>query len=249
MRVGGQSPFSAHQHGMSSLWHDADYVPEQRFETPLVRKHGLEDMALPSEQHQLPEGVDDPFKKLDAIFEVAAAQMERGLKGAAFLHGKPPSAGPVTEATADPHRLDDDLVRNNTHGPRKGTAADQKIVDTVRADFEQIRLTNQATANTIPKTKGASKTAAEGDAASQAPNVSGANDALGTAATFVPMAAGLGIQSAAQGPLPTLATQALNVVGAAASAAQVTLVGVAEGLKDDEPIVVRRGLRDDKKRV
>lgn len=246
MRV-GQSPFSAHQHGMSALWHDADYVPEQRFETPLVRQHGLEDMALPSEQHQLPEGVDDPFHKLDAIFEVAAAQMERGLKGAAFLHGKPPAAMPPPPVELDPQRLDDDLVRNNSHGPRKGTAADQKIVDSVRADFEQVRLTNQATANTIPKTKGATKTAAEGDAAAQAPNVSGVNDALGTAATFIPMAAGIGIQSTVQGPLPALATQALAVVGAAASAAQVTLVGVAEGLNEDEPVVVRRGLRDHKK--
>lgn len=244
MRV-GQSPFSAHQHGMSALWHDADYVPEQRFETPLVRHHGLEDMALPAEQHQLPEGVNDPFHKLDAVFEIAAAQMERGLKGAAFLHGSAPPAAPPQ--AADPHRLDDDLVRNNTHGPRKGTAAEQKIVDSVRADFEQVRLTNQASANNVPRTKGATKTAAESDAATQAPQAAGGNDVLGTAAMFVPMAAGVGIQSAVQGPLPTLATQAIAVVGAAASAAQVTLVGVAEGLKEDEPLMLRRGLRDDKK--
>ena len=85
MRV-SQSPFSAHRAGMSALWHDADYVPVQRFEIPVVREM-LEDMALPSEQHQLPTGVDDPFQKLDEIFEVAAAQMEHGIKGAAFLNG------------------------------------------------------------------------------------------------------------------------------------------------------------------
>ena len=33
MRIGGMSA-STHAAGMSALWHDADYVPEQRFETP-----------------------------------------------------------------------------------------------------------------------------------------------------------------------------------------------------------------------
>jgi hypothetical protein len=238
-----RSPVSAHQHGMSALWHDADYLPEQRFETPVVRLYGLEDLALPAEEHQLPDGVDDPFHKLDAVFEIAAQQMERGLKGTAFLHGKPP---PIE---ADPTRLDDDLVRNNTHGPRKGTAADQKIIDSIRADFEQVRLTNQAIANTIPKTKGASETAAERDASAQAPNAAGGSDALATVATFVPMAAGIGLQSAVQGPLPALATQALTVVGGAAGAAQATLAGVAEGLAEDAPVVVRRGLSNARKKV
>ena len=211
MRV-GQSPFSAHQAGMSSLWHDVDYLPEQRFETPLVHKHGLEDMALPSEQHQLPEGVDDPFKKLDAIFDLAAEQMDRGIKGASFLHGS-------------------------------AKAASQKVVEAVRTDLEQVRMQNQAAATTIPKTKGATKTAAESEAAAQAPNMaSGASDALGAVATFMPMAVGTGIQTAVQGPLPALASQAVTVVGTAASAAQVTAVGVAEGLKEEAPVVPRRGL-------
>lgn len=232
MRV-GQSPFSAHQAGMSSLWHDADYVPEQRFETPVVRT-GLEDFALPTEQHQLPEGVDDPFKKLDAVFEVAAAQMERGIKGASFLHG----THKRVDETNDPRRVMDAQVNATT----KGTAANQKIVESVRTDFEQVRMTNQAAAQPIATTKGASKTAAEKEAVAQAPNVSSVSDALGTAAIFVPMAVGSGIQTAVQGPLPALASQAVTVVGAAGTAGEVMVVGVAEGLKEDAPVVVRRGL-------
>jgi hypothetical protein len=226
---------------MSALWHDADYVPEQRFETPVVRT-GLEDFALPTEQHQLPDGVDDPFKKLDAVFELAAAQMERGIKGASFLHGQ---HRPRVDEASDPKRVLDAQV----NGATKGSAANQKIVESVRTDLEQVRMTNQAAANPIAKTKGATKTAAESEATAQAPNMSGVGDALGTAAVFVPMAVGSGIQTAVQGPLPALASQAVTVVGAAATAGEVLLVGVAEGTKEDAPVQVRRGLSQLPKKV
>ena len=237
MRV-GSSPFSAHQAGMSALWHDAEYVPEQRFETPVVRT-GLEDFALPTEQHQLPEGVDDPFKKLEAVFEIAAQQMERGIKGANFLHGSKSKIDDVSDPAMVSKRSADAQLN------MKGGAAQQKMVEAVRTDLEQVRMTNQAAATTIPKTKGASKTAAEAEAVSQAPNMSGVSDALGAAATFIPMAVGSGIQTAVQGPLPALATQAITVTGAAATAGEVMVVGVAEGLKEDAP-VVRRGLSSKK---
>lgn len=239
MRV-GSSPFSAHQAGMSALWHDADYVPEQRFETPVVRT-GLEDFALPTEQHQLPDGVDDPFKKLEAVFEVAAAQMERGIKGANFLHGHKPRVDDVAEA-----RNSQRMIDSQANGVQKGTAASQKIVESVRTDLEQVRMTNQAAASPIATTKGASKTAAEKEAVAQAPNMSGVSDALGTAAIFVPMAVGSGVQTAIQGPLPALASQAVTVVGAAGTAGEVMVVGIAEGLKEDAPVQVRRGLSDNK---
>ncbi len=241
MRV-GSSPFSAHQAGMSALWHDADYVPEQRFETPVVRT-GLEDFALPTEQHQLPDGVEDPFKKLDAIFEVAAAQMERGLKGAAFLHGHKPRVDDIGEARESRRAVDGQI-----NGAQKGSAASQKIVDSVRADLEQVRMTNQAAATPIATTKGASKTAAEKEAVAQAPNMSGVSDALGSAAIFVPMAVGSGIQTAIQGPLPALASQAVTVVGAAGTAGEVMVVGIAEGLKEEAPVQVRRGLQNNSDR-
>ena len=99
MRVGG---VSTHAAGMSALWHDPDLdAPVKRFETPLVHKN-YDEMPLPAEHVELPDGVRDPFAKLDAVYDAAAAQMDRGLKGAEFLHGKkaPP---PVTtpDATTD----------------------------------------------------------------------------------------------------------------------------------------------------
>jgi hypothetical protein len=235
MRV-GSSPFSAHQAGMSALWHDLDYIPEKRFETPTVHK-GLDDMALPSEQHQLPAGVDDPFKKLDEIYDVAAQQMERGLKGQSFLNGSNSRVNDVAEPSGA------NVVRHAIVNAQKGGALDNRMVDSVRSDFEQIRATNQAAAVTVPKAKGTTKTAAEGEAAANASQASSVGDALGAAAVFLPMAAGQGVLSVAQGPLPVLATQAITVTAAAAGAATVTATGVAEGLREDEPMVPKRGLK------
>lgn len=235
MRV-GSSPFSAHQSGMSALWHDADYIPEKRFETPLVHKH-LQDMALPSEQHQLPDGVEDPFKKLDQIFEVAAAQMDKGIAGQAFLHGRARA-----QEVADPVRHAADVTKTMHHAPQKGSAVDHKIVESVRADLEQVRLTNQAAATAVPVAKSATKTAAEKEAVAAAPHASSVGDVLGAAATFMPMAAGQAVQGVVQGPLPALASQAVTIANAVAGAGQIATVGVAEGLKEDEPVVVKRGL-------
>ncbi len=76
---------SAHVYGMSSLWHDVDYVPQKRFDVPTVHK-GLDEMPLPSELHQKTADAD-PFQKQEQIYDVAAAQMERGIAGKHFLEG------------------------------------------------------------------------------------------------------------------------------------------------------------------
>ena len=129
------NPYSAHQAGMSALWHDADYIPEQRFETPIVRKT-LDDMPLPGEHHQLPEGVDDPFARMEAVFDVAAAQMERGVRGAAFLHGKPPPAAldPAQHATRMERQQERDIARAANAVPKaKGSAKTAADADADRA--------------------------------------------------------------------------------------------------------------------
>jgi hypothetical protein len=243
MRV-GQSPYSAHQAGMSALWHDADYLPEKRFETPIVQK-GLQDMALPTEEHQLPEGVPDPFQKLDAVFEAAALQMEKGLVGQAFLHGKSRSL----ESTADPMRHVDDQTATLRNSPQKGSVIDQKIIESIRTDLDAARLTNQAAATPITTAKNATRTAAEKEALDGAAGASSVGDVLGNAATFMPMAAGQAVQGVVQGPLPSLASQAVTITSAVASAGQVAAVGLAEGLREDEPVVVKRGLSKAKDKI
>lgn len=101
MRI-GQSANSSHRAGMSALWHDAEYLPEKQLHTPTVEK-GLEDLSLPSEQHQLPEGMADPFAKLEQVYDVAAEQMERGIRGQQFLNGKPVASRVPQGASAAAH--------------------------------------------------------------------------------------------------------------------------------------------------
>jgi hypothetical protein len=227
VRVGGSvNPYSAHQAGMSALWHDADYIPEQRFETPKVWRSGVEDMPLPSEQHQLPEGVADPFAKMEAAFDVAAAQMDRGIKGATFLHGKMPPAE---------HTPSKGVERRKQH--QQMHVDENPAVAEARREAMRLRGLDQAAQSTVStKVQGATKTAAEREAEH-------VGDAMGVAATFIPTAVANAAQTAAQGPLPALATQATAVAGAVISSGQVAAVGVAEGLKEDEPVTVRRGLR------
>ena len=66
---------------------------------------------------------------------------------------------------------------------------------------------------------------------------------IGVAATFLPTAGAHAAQHVVQGPLPALASQAVQVAGAVISSGQIAATGVAERLRDDEPVVVRRGLR------
>lgn len=90
---------SSHVYGMSSLWHDVDYLPEKRFDVPTVHK-GLEEMPLPSEMHQKTSDAD-PFQKQEQIYDVAAAQMERGIAGKNFLEGQRQALDPkVANANA-----------------------------------------------------------------------------------------------------------------------------------------------------
>lgn len=205
------NPYSAHRAGMSALWHDADYLPEQRFETPIVRKT-LDDLPLPGEHHQLPDGVTDPFARMEAVFDVAAEQMERGVRGAAFLHGKPPAAGldPAQHATRMERQQERDVAR---------------------------------AANAVAKAKGSSKTAADADADGATTPSGPLDEVIGIAATFLPTAGAHAAQHVVQGPLPALASQVVQTAGAVITSGQIAATGVAEGLKDDAPVVVRRGLR------
>ncbi len=86
MRISGRQNTLSHQAGMSALWHDADYIPDRRIDVPTVEK-GLEGEPLPSERHHNPDQTD-PYARQDAAYDIAAQQMERGIKGMEFLHGK-----------------------------------------------------------------------------------------------------------------------------------------------------------------
>jgi hypothetical protein len=270
MRVGALS-VSSHAAGMSALWHDPDFEPVKRFETPLVQKN-FDQLPLPTEQVELPDGVADPFAKLDAVYDAAAVQMDRGLKGAEFLHGKkaPSSVTPPTAA------LDAQPAVGTTPGAapsspsRVGADDPTRLVDRPRAPpLPQAQQVHQTTSTTLQRqerehhrgldaaaqayqpgqTSSSTKTAASADA-ERAARQGAIDQATSLAATFAPMAASQVITATVQGPLPALAAQAaqaVEVAGAVASAGELALVGVNEGLKDTTPTnddgAPRRGLR------
>lgn len=222
MRVGGLSS-SSHAAGMSALWHDPEFDPAvRRFETPLVQKT-FDDLPVPTEQHELPDGVSDPFKKLDAIYDAAAVQMERGIKGAEFLHGKKPVADHIKPDEMT--RLQDRPVALD---PAKQTA---QRLDKQEREHHQ-RLGQAAVAKPVASSS-ATKTAAQKE--TEAAANGGAVDAdsvIGAAMTFAPMAAAQAATTLVQGPLPALAAQAINTTGAVASVADLAMVGVAEATKE-----------------
>jgi hypothetical protein len=254
---------------MSALWHDPDFQPVKRFETPLVQKN-YDELPLPTEQVELPDGVADPFAKLDAVYDAAAVQMDRGLKGAEFLHGKKapsavssPASPTESSSTTAPGRVGADDPTRLVERPRSReplmpsveTHAQKQVHQSTsttlqRQEREHHRALDAAAQAYQPgRTSSSTKTAAAAEA-ERAARQGALDSAASVAATFAPMAAAQVVTSAVQGPLPALATsatQAIEVAGAVASAGELALVGVSEGLKDTAPPgddgAPRRGLR------
>ena len=218
MRIG--STGTSHHAGMSSIWHDPDFEPGRQFQAPIVTKN-FDDLPVPTEQHELPDGVSDPFAKLDAVYDVAAAQMERGVKGAEFLHGKAaPRVDPAVHAddvTRLQHRPNDPL-RSTQHSLKKETHEQQR-----RLDHAAVVATAQPSSSSS-----SSNTAAARDAQALA-NAGGVD---GTALAFAPMAGGQLAAAAVPGPLPVAASQAAQLVIAVSAAAEVGMAGLASGVDD-----------------
>jgi hypothetical protein len=73
-------------YGTSSLWHDPDYALEQA--SPYLRVQKALDTTLPYQEHiEPPEIARDPYQAQEKGYDVAFAQMTRGIEGRDFLHG------------------------------------------------------------------------------------------------------------------------------------------------------------------
>jgi hypothetical protein len=237
MRVGGSS--SSHHAGMSSLWHDPDFKPVRQFEAPLVQKN-FDDLPVPTEQHELPDGVADPFQKLEAVYDAAAIQMERGLKGTQFLHGRKEAATPEASILAGP----DDVTRLRE---RPTDPARQQATTLDRQTRDHQRRLDQAAHTQPVKASSSTKTAAENDVEHAAnAGMAGADgtSAVDALMTFGPMVAAQAASAPVQGPLATASTQALQVVDTITAASEVALAGLSEGASVDADALAgpRRGL-------
>ncbi len=82
MHVGAVS----YGYGTSRLWHDPDYSYDKPLYPTRVEKPI--DTQLPYQEHVLPPEVPrDPYAAQEQSYDVAFAQMTRGIEGRDFLHG------------------------------------------------------------------------------------------------------------------------------------------------------------------
>ncbi len=226
MGVGGISAGgSSHRAGMSSLWHDPDFEPIRQFEAPLVQKN-FDDLPVPTEKHELPDGIADPFAKLDAVYDAVEAQNVRGLEGSKFLHGKKP-----------PSSLDPSFVQKSTEVVRSAERpvdpARQTATTLDRQTRDQIQKVEAASKQPTMQSSSATKTAAqkEVEGAANAGAGNGSSDALAAAMTFAPMITAQVAASTVTSPVggaAAQATQALQTANSVAAATEVALVGVTE---------------------
>ena len=82
MHVGAVS----YGYGTSALWHDPDYTYDKPLYPTRVEKPI--DTQLPYQEHVLPPELPrDPYVAQEQSYDVAFAQMTRGIEGRDFLHG------------------------------------------------------------------------------------------------------------------------------------------------------------------
>ncbi|HEY1101602.1 MAG TPA: hypothetical protein VGF99_21870, partial [Myxococcota bacterium] len=201
---------------MSSIWHDPDFEPIRQFQAPIVTKN-FDDLPVPTEVHELPEGVADPFAKLDAAWDVAGAQMERGIKGAEFLHGKPPPrVGEANGALAGP----DDVTRLQQRPDRFEAAPPKPVAQQVQRKEldEQHRRLDHAAVVAVPH--GTSTASNNTAAAREAARLANAGGVDGAALSFAPMVAGQLAAAAVPTPLAPAASQAAQLVNTLSAAGE-----------------------------
>ncbi len=251
MRIGsgGGSPFGvSHQAGMSSLWHDIDYSPEKLLDAPLVHK-GLDGMALPSEEHQVPEGVKDPFAAMDDIYKIAADDMDRGVKGMAFLNGANSSNvsavmsahDSVAEANEPRHAIDqaNDLTRTVSRSRKMDptAATEQRHVAQNKAVEEQLAKRDKVGTIT-PQSSNTGSSSSEKSIEAQQKALKIA-EGLGVALVTSTVMGGIDVGT---GAAANVAAEAGAVVKALATAKMT--VGVSQGISGNDEI--RRAKRHSK---
>jgi hypothetical protein len=219
---------------MSSLWHDADYLPDKSIHVPSVVKHFDNEAPLPSEQHQLPKGFD-AFSKLDEVYEVAAQQMDRGLEGQAFLHGKkaPPS---IAESTLDRSASGvpaDEVTRTMMAHKVAINEADRKLdglaVQEARATDAQLEKRDQVSAQPT-KVSNATQSATAGQDSARALKALEMAEGIGIPAALAPVTQGVGVDPATG----SIAAEAASVVKAVTTAK--TAVGMTKAMDETSDI-------------
>ena len=230
MRVGSASSgsvYSSHQSGMSSLWHDTDYLPDKSVHVPQVARR-FDDAPLPSEEHQLPKGFD-AFSKMDEVYEVAGEQMDRGIDAQSFLYGKR-SVAAATEsrlkahdAAPAPDELTQTIVAQRHMGGEADIALNPRGVQETKEADAQIRK-RDSVGNQPTKVSNATNSANASQDAKRSEKALEMAEGIGVMMAAV--AAGQAIDPATG----SMAAEAASVVKAVSTAK--TAVGMTHSMKE-----------------
>ncbi|MFH1808020.1 MAG: hypothetical protein ABIJ09_04705 [Pseudomonadota bacterium] len=197
-RVGGGALY-----GTSHLWHDPDYSLDRA--NPYFRVQKALDTTLPYQEHVEPEKAQDPYQAQEKGYDVAFAQMTRGIEGRDFLHG-------VKNPEAFSNALQTQAVLRSQHSPQA------QIVDAAASTRAGLEATQTYVAPP-PGARSSQATSTAGDkeaeqAAQAASNSNTVTDVMSLVGGAVTTAATVSAQA-----------QALQALGSHASHAITALQG------------------------
>ena len=232
MQVGGVSA----GFGTSRLWHDPNYEVTRDYRPIPVHKGLGMDEALPKEEHVLPpERREDPFTVQEQAYDVAHQQAVRGEEGLKLLRGTN-NNGAFDAAVAAARKAETDVATARS-------AAD--VTRTTVQPMAQDPATSMPTGNVAPQQvtpmaagqvvqpSGASATAAQKDAASQARDAHDASSVVDAVALAGGTAALVGAAAQVASAVPAAASAAVSA-GAALGTGVATAAGASyQALRKD----------------
>lgn len=216
-----------HSWGTSRLWHDPNYEVSRDYRPQPVQRGITQGEALPKEDHLLPpERPQDPYNVQEQAYDVAAAQMNRGVEGQNFLRGRVNAT--AFDAAVNANRdvtAREDVTRTMVMQDRLQMQA-TTVQQPMPTGNVRPQETQQLAPGQVVKPEGSATTATEKDAtkaAKDARDVSNVVDAVALGAGGVLSAAAVAKVTAMA---PTAAAGATAAVGASAPAA-TTAAGAA----------------------
>jgi hypothetical protein len=223
MQVGSVS----HGFGTSRLWHDPNYEISRDYRPQPVQRGITGGEALPKEDHLLPpEKPQDPYSTQEQAYDVAAAQMKRGVEGVNMLQGKNNVAAFDAAVNAAQNRTElQDVTRTQVaqHSVHQQATFVGESMPTGNVRPQQVA---PMAAGQVVKPDGATSTASDKEAQQAA------KDAKDTSKVLDAVALGAGGVLSVAGALkvaalaPSGAVAAASALGAS-SAAATTAAGAA----------------------
>lgn len=216
-----------HGFGTSRLWHDPNYEITRDYRPQPVQRGITGAEALPKEDHLAPpEKPADPYSAQEQAYDVAAAQMKRGMEGVNLMQGKNNPVAFDAAVNAAQNRTEMQDVTRTQVVQQAVMQQNTSITESMPTGNVKPQQVAPMAAGQVVKPDGATNTASEKEAQRAA------RDAKDTSKVLDAVALGVGGVVSVAGALkvaamaPTAAAGAAGALGAS-SAAATTAAGAA----------------------